>query len=178
MKRTFIATVIGLAALTAGCSGTAGQANPTPTNGGSTPTSGSSSNSGLEAVKPCDLLKEADVTSLGLTYPGKAEKVATSDGCYWSVSGNGGLRAGIRTKSGVKELNLSGDKISAIKVGKYDATKVEAQDGAKNACTIGISVSDTSSVLVIANISLTSTDTAAACDRASKAADLIAPNLP
>jgi hypothetical protein len=178
MKRTIIATTIGLAALTAGCSGTAGQANPTPTGGGGTPTSNSNAASGLEAVKPCDLLKQGEVTSLGLDYPGEAEKVASSNGCYWSVSGNGGLRAGIRTNSGVKDLNLSGDKLSEIKVGKYKATRVEAQDGAKNACTIAISVSDSSSVLVIANTSLTSTDTAAACDRASKAADLIAPKLP
>jgi Protein of unknown function (DUF3558) len=156
MKRILIATTIGLAVLT----------------------SGSDSAAGLEAVKPCDLLTEADVKSLGLTYPGKASQVGTSDGCSWNISGNGGVRAGIRAKSGVKELNLDGDKITDIQVGKYNAKKVEAQDGAKNACTIGISVTESSSVLVIANLDLSSEDTAAACDRASKAAELIAPKLP
>jgi len=177
MKRILIAT-IGLAFLTAGCTGTAGNANPTPTNGGATPTSGSDSTSGLEAIKPCDLLTQAEVTSLGLTYPGKASQVGTSDGCAWNISGNGGLRAGIRTKSGVKDLNLDGDKITETKVGKFKATKVEAQDGAKNICTFAIAVSESSSVVVIGNLTATSDDTAAACDRASKAADLIAPKLP
>jgi hypothetical protein len=178
MKRILIATTIGLAALTAGCTGTTGNANPTPTSGGATATSGSDSASGLEAVKPCDLLTEAEVTSLNLTYPGKASQVGTSDGCAWNISGNGGLRAGIRAKSGVKDLNLKGDKISDIKVGKFDATKVEAQDSAKHLCTIAISVSESSSVVVIGNLTVTSEDTAAACERASKAAELIAPKLP
>ena len=178
MKRILIAMTIGLAVLTAGCNGMTGSPTPTPTTGGATPTSGSDSASGLEAIKPCNLLTEADVKSLGLTYPGKASQVGTSDGCSWNVSGNGGVRAGIRTKASVKDLNLDGDKITDIKVGKFDAKQVEAQDGAKNACTIGISVSESSSVLVIANLDLSSEDTAAACDRASKAAEMIAPKLP
>lgn len=178
MKRILIATTIGLATLTAGCTGTTGNANPTPTSGDATPSNGSNSASGLESTKPCDLLTEAEVTSLGLTYPGKASQVGTSDGCSWNISGNGGLRAGIRTKSGLKDLNLDGDKITDTKVGKYDAKKVEAQDGAKNTCTFAISVSESSSVVVIGNLTLTSEDTAAACERASKAAALIAPKLP
>lgn len=178
MKRILIATTIGLAVLSAGCTGTTGTPTPTPTAGGATPTSGSDSTSGLEALKPCDLLTEAEVTSLGLTYPGKAAQVGTSDGCSWNISGNGGLRAGIRTKSGVKDLNLDGDKITTTKIGKYDATKVEAQDGAKNICTFAIAVSETSSVMVIGNLTATSEDTAAACERSSKAAALIAPKLP
>lgn len=178
MKRILIATTIGMAVLTAGCTDTTGNANPTSTSGGSTATSNSDTNSGLEAVKPCDLLTEADVRSLGLTYPGEAVQVATSDGCEWTKSGAGGVRAGIRTKSGVKDLNLDGDKISQTKIGKFDATKVEAPDGATSMCSFAISVSESSSVLVIGNVGLTSDDTAAACERASKAAELIAPKLP
>jgi hypothetical protein len=178
MKRTLIATTIGLAALTTGCTGTTGNPTPVPTTGGATPTSGSDSASGLEAIKPCDLLTESEVTSLGLTYPGKPSQVGTSDGCGWNISGNGGLRAGIRTKSGVKDMNLDGDKITQTKVGKYVATKVEAQDGAKNICTFAIAVSESSSVVVIGNLTATSEDTAAACERSSKAAELIAAKLP
>ncbi|RAS60707.1 uncharacterized protein DUF3558 [Lentzea atacamensis] len=178
MKRILIATTIGLAAFTTGCTGTSGNANPTPTNGGSTPTSSSNSASGLEALKPCDLLTEAEVTGLGLKYPGAPEKVAASDGCDWAVSGNGGLRVGIHRDSGLKDLNLVGDKVSQTKVGKYDATKVEAQDGAKNSCTFAIAVSESSSILVIGNLTAASEDTASACQRSSKAADLIAPKLP
>jgi hypothetical protein len=179
MKRVLIATTISLAILTSGCTGTStnGNANPQPTSG-ATPTSGSGSTSGLDAVKPCDLLSEGDVTGLGLKYPGESDKDGTSEACDWAVSGNGGLRVGVRPKSGIKDLNLSGDKVSQTKVGKYDTTKVEAPDGAKSNCTYVIAVSESSTVAVIANLTLTSEDTAAACQRASKAAELIAPKLP
>jgi hypothetical protein len=179
MKRILISTLIGLSALTAGCTGTTGNANPTPTTGSSsTPTSDTGSASGLKSIKPCDLLTGSDATGLGLELPGEAEKVATSDGCSWKVTGNGRLRAGVRTEAGVKDLNLQGDKVSEIKVGKFDATKVEAPDGAKSQCTVVIGVTESSSVAVIATLNLSSEDTAAACERASKAADLIAPKLP
>ncbi|GHH46314.1 DUF3558 family protein [Lentzea cavernae] len=115
---------------------------------------------------------------MSLKYPGKNEQAGTSDGCSWNISGNGGLRAGIRTKTGGKDLNLDGDKVSPTKVGKYDATKVDAPDGAKHGCTIAISVTESSSVVVIGNLTASSDDTAAACERASKAAELIAPKLP
>ncbi|GGM81476.1 hypothetical protein GCM10011609_16820 [Lentzea pudingi] len=177
MKRILIAA-IGLVALSAGCTGKTVGGDPAPTSGGATPTTNSTSASGLEAVKPCDLLTETEVSGLGLTYPGTASQVGTSDGCAWNISGNGGLRAGIRSKSGLKDLNLDGDKVTQLKIGKYDATKVEAQDGAKNICTFAIGVSESSSVVVIGNLTATSEDTAAACERSSKAAELIAPKLP
>lgn len=178
MKRILVATTIGLSILASGCSaGTTG--NPTPTTGGSTPTSGSDTATGLEALaqKPCDLLTEAEVSSLGIKSAGEAAKVGTAEGCDWNESGKGGLRVGIRAKTGVADLNLNGES-SRTKVGKYDVTKVEAPDGAKGSCTFLIAVSDSSSVSIIGNIGLTSTNTAAACERASKAADLIAPKLP
>jgi hypothetical protein len=177
MKRILIATTIGLAVLSAGCTGAKENGNPTPTSG-STPTSDSNAAPGLETVKSCGLLTEADVSGLDLKYPGEAEKVGTADSCSWQVSGKGGLTVGIRAKSGVKDLNLTGDKVSQTKVGKFDATKVEAPDNAKNLCTYVISVSESSSVSIVGNIGLVSDDTAAACERASKAADLIAPKLP
>ncbi|GLY54445.1 DUF3558 domain-containing protein [Lentzea sp. NBRC 102530] len=177
MKRILI-VAIGLAVLTTGCTGNPVSGDPTPTGGGSTSTSTSSSASGLDSVKPCDLLTEAEVTGLGLTYPGEAEQVGTADSCDWRVSGNGGLQVGIRTKSGLADLNLVGDKVSDVKVGKYDAKKVEAQNGGKNGCTFAIGVTESSSVVVIANLKGTSEDTAGACERSSKAAELIAPKLP
>ncbi|SDN94472.1 DUF3558 family protein [Lentzea jiangxiensis] len=179
MKRILIATTISLTVLATGCTSTGTTGSPTPTSGGETPTTSSSSASGLEALasKPCDLLTEAEAGSLDLKTQGKAEKVGTAEGCSWNVSGKGGLRVGIRTTSGVKDLNLTG-QVSQTKVGKYDATKVEAPDGATSMCTYVIAVSESSSVSIIGNIGLVSDDTAAACARASKAADLIAPKLP
>lgn len=176
MKRILITAVVALAALSAGCTGTSGEAKPSPTD--STPTSSSGSSSGLASVKSCDLLTEADVTGLGLTYPGDQSDLGTADTCYWKISGNGGLRAGVFGNSGVKELDAKGERLSEIKVGKFTATKVEAQNGDKTACAVLISVTESSAVSVISTLSATSTDTAASCERATKAADLIAAKLP
>ncbi|MDX3656577.1 DUF3558 family protein [Streptomyces sp. ID05-26A] len=175
MKRLLIATTIGLSVLAAGCTGTTG--TPTPTSGGTTTTSESASGLEVVAQKPCELLTETEVTSLGIKSAGEAAKVGTAEGCDWNESGKGGLRVGIRTSSGLKDLSPGGES-SPTKVGKYDAIKVEAPDGARGACTYLIAVSESSSVSIIGSLGLTSTDTAAACQRASKAADLIAPKLP
>lgn len=173
MKRTLIVAAISLAALSTGCTTTGGNAKPEPTSG--TPTSKTSS--ALASIKPCDLLTEAEVKGLGLEYPGEAQKLGTSDGCNWKISGDGGLRAGIRTDAGVKDLETGGDKVSDIKVGKFEAVKTEGHEGAKNICAIWISVTESSSVSVISNLDLTSTDTAAACKRAATAAENIATKL-
>lgn len=177
MKRTLIAAAIGLAALSSGCTGTAGTPQPGPTSGdNSTKTSGAAS--GLESLKPCDLLTETEVKGLGLDYPGEARKLGAADTCYWKVSGNGGVSAGIRTKAGVKDLNITGDKKSDVKVGKFDAVKAEGFEGSKSSCALWIAVTDNSSISVISNLDLTSEDTAAACDRAAKAADNVVAKLP
>lgn len=62
------------------------------------------------------------------------------------------------------------------KIGKYAAMRVEVPLNAKYICHVVISTSST--VQVIATIDATSTDTAAACDRATKTVELIAPKLP
>lgn len=178
MKRIFVASLIGLCALSGGCTGTKGEPTPAPTTGGNTPTSSADTASDLKTIKPCDLLTDTEATGLGFQIPGEAEKIGVSDGCGWKVEGNGRLRAGIRTNAGIKDLSLKGDKVYEINVGKFKATKVEAENGAKPTCTIVIGVTETSSVSVLATLKLTSEDTAAACDRATKAADLIAQKLP
>lgn len=175
MKHTLIAAVIGIAALSTACTTTGGNATPAPTSG-STPTS-SENASKLASIKPCDLLTRSEVTEFGLEYPGKDSKTGTADECQWKISGNGGLSAGVRTKSGLKDLNVEGDKVSDVKVGKFDAKKTEGFEGAKNICALWISVTETSSVSVIANLDISSTDTVAACARAEKAADKIVAKL-
>lgn len=178
MKRIVIATVIGLAALTAGCTGTGGKATPTPTTAGNTPTSESSSSSGLQSIKPCDLLTDSEAAGFGIKLPGESVKIVDVDSCDWTIPGNGGVIAGVIADKGVKDLNLQGEKVSEVKVGKFTATKVEAQDGSKDTCTIAIAVTDKSTALISATAKVASGDTAAACERARKAADLITPKLP
>ncbi|MGW6934722.1 DUF3558 domain-containing protein [Lentzea sp. NPDC054927] len=172
MKRILIASAIGLAALTAGCTGTTGEAKPDPTTSSSAPTGDSK----LASIKPCELLSEAEATGLGYTYPGEDADIGTADGCDWIISGNGGTSASIRTKSGIKDLNPKSDKISDVKIGRFSGLKVEAPDGDKGACTILISVTDGSSVSILSTMGA-SLDTSAACERASKVADLVGQKL-
>lgn len=176
MKRILIATAIGLATLS-GCTGTSGDPKPAPTTGG-TPTSSSDSATGLKSMKPCELLTEAEVTGLKLEFPGQADKVALSNGCDYRQSGAGGLWVGIRAEEALKELAISGDKVTDTKVGKYEAKRVEGQNGSKDTCTTVIAVNEASTVEIIATSKAGSDDTAAACDRMSKAADLVAAKLP
>lgn len=177
MKRILIATAIGLATLS-GCTGTTGDPQPAPTTGGGTPTGSSDSATGLKSMKPCDLLTEAEVTGLKLEYPGKPDKVALSDGCDYRESGAGGLRVGIRAQEGLKDLALNGDKVTDTKAGKFEAKRVEGQNGSKDTCTTVIAVDTSATVEIISTSKLGSDDTAAACDRMSKAADLVAAKLP
>lgn len=176
MNRIVIAAVIGFAGLTAACTQT-GTPQPTPTTASDTPTTTSGAASGLASMKPCDLLTEAEVTGLGLAYPGEPRKVASADTCYWKVSGNGGLSAAVRPDKGIKDLNIEGDKVSETKVGRFDATKVEGINGDKSSCTIFIAVSESSSVALQGGLDVNSTDTAGACERAAKGAELVAPKL-
>ncbi|MFJ5991245.1 DUF3558 family protein [Lentzea sp. NPDC092896] len=177
MKRILIATLIGLAGLSSGCTGTTGQATPAPTTGADTPTS-SNASSGLQSLKPCELFTDSEAADFGFKLPGEAGKIGSADTCDWTIPGNGGINAGIYANKGVKDLNIQGDKVYDIKVGKFTATKAEAQDGSKDTCAIAVGASETSSVVIISVVKVASGDTAAACARASKAADLIAPKLP
>jgi hypothetical protein len=177
MKRTVITVVLGLATLTAGCTGTPGAPKPEPTSGASTPTSSANK---LESIKPCELLTAAEATGLHFKSPGKDADIGTADGCEWTLNdGSGaGLSASIRTKGGVKDLDLKGAKISDIKIGEFTGKKVEAPDNDEGSCSILISVTETSSVSIISSMGgANPTDTAGACELSTKTADLIAPKL-
>ncbi|ONI93040.1 hypothetical protein ALI22I_00390 [Saccharothrix sp. ALI-22-I] len=181
LTRLAAACVVGLAILT-GCSGEPG----TPSPGSTTETEVSTSTAGstgsndntLAGIKPCDLLTSSEATSLALASPGEADRVGGADACDWAESGNGGLIVGVNPTRGLKDLNYEGETTFPTKISKYEATRVEAHNGSKSICHVVISVSDSSSVQVIGTLKATSTDTAAACDRATRAAELIAPKLP
>ncbi|QFZ17637.1 DUF3558 family protein [Saccharothrix syringae] len=184
MNRALTRLPIALALLAAAaCSGNGASGTPTPApNSGGTTTSTTGSTVGggdaLADLKPCDLLTSGEVTRLGLSNPGEADRVGGAEACRWNVSGNGGLLAAVNPTQGFADLNYEGEKTSPTKAGDRDAILVEAHAGAQNICHVVIEVSDSSSVQVIANLTASSTDTAAACKRATDAAELIAPKLP
>ncbi|MGW4113129.1 DUF3558 domain-containing protein [Actinosynnema sp. NPDC004786] len=184
LTRLTIVCAVGTALVAAACgTDTVGSPQPAATmSGTSTPlpsTSASTSeNAALAALDPCDLLTPADVGQLGLRYPGEAEEVGGANTCRWLKGADGGAAAGIRADQGIDDLNYEGDKVTPTHVGKYPATLVEAPLNAKYMCHVVISVSTSSTVQVIGTVKANSTDTAAACSRATQAAELIAPKLP
>lgn len=123
-------------------------------------------------------MTDAETKGLGITSPGEHDKLGSADTCTWTISGNGTVAVGIRANRGVKDLTLDGDKKSEVKIGKFTATKVEGQDGSADTCSLVISVTDSSSVSIISNVNGKSEDLAASCDRATKAATLVAAKLP
>jgi hypothetical protein len=178
LTRIPVVSFAGLALLVTACSNPQ-TGNPSPgsrTETTSTTTSAAAAKDPLADLKPCDLLTAAEIGSLGLTPPGSPEKLGGKELCEWKISGNGGLSAG--AEQGISELNLDKAASSSINVGKYEAVLVKAPNRAAYLCTVAIEVTDSSSLVVIANLTASSTDTAAACERATKAAELIAPKLP
>lgn len=182
LTRISVCCVTGLTLLISACSGTEpGEPTPGSTTGGTAPTttSAASDSNALADVKPCDLLTDAEVTGLGLKNPGEADRTGGTETCNWlQGGGNGGVLVGIRPEEGFADLDYEGRKTEPIEVGKYNATKIEAPLGGAYGCDVVISVTESSSVQVVGTISATSTDTAAACKRATDAAELIAPKLP
>jgi hypothetical protein len=132
----------------------------------------------LADIQPCDLLSAEEAKSLGLDSRGEPDDIAGTTSCDWPQSGNGGLIVGIRPTRGISDLNYDTEKSSEVTIGKYDAVKVEEPNNGKALCQVLIAVSDSSSVQVTGSLKATSTDTAAACERATKAAELIAAKLP
>lgn len=185
MKRALTCTAVACTAVltlfTVAC--TTGEPGR-PTSGSTTGTTAAAAttsakgNSALAEVKPCDLLTSQEATGLRLSDQGEADRIAGSAVCDWRESGNGGLLVGINLKQGLADLNYTSATTSRIRVGKFEALKAAAPSGGKNLCDVVLDVSDSSSVQVSGSVSAASTDTAAACERATKAAELIAAKLP
>ncbi|XVV05811.1 DUF3558 domain-containing protein [Actinosynnema sp. CA-248983] len=172
----------GLALLTACTTGETGSPtsdSTTRTTTETATTSASAKGSGaLAGVKPCELLTAQEAGGLGLSDKGEADRIAGSEACDWRATGNGGLLVSINLDQGIADLNYTGATTSRIKVGKFEALRVPAPTSGKNLCDVALAVSDSTSVQVSGSVDVTSTDTAAACERATKAAELIAPKLP
>lgn len=179
MNRTRIA-IVGLALLATACTSgnTGGTATPGTTETKPTTSSESPAGNGkLASIKPCELISSSEATELGLTGKPEAGKSAGAESCDWSDP-EGGLTVAIEAKQGADEFNYKGATKEPAKFGKYEGYKVAAPDGTKYLCDVVLSVTDSSSVQIVASASPASTDTAKACGLATKSAELIATKLP
>lgn len=181
--RTSIVFAVGFSLLITSCSDSnPGEPRPatTTTVAAGTPTSSTadSTENALSDVKPCELLTSAEATGLGYSEAGEADEIAGDEACTWAASGNGNLIIGINLRQGIEDLNYNGARTSPASIGKYEATVAEEPSNGKGICHVVIGFSGSSSIQVARSLKSTSTDTAAACERATEAAELIAAKLP
>jgi hypothetical protein len=178
MSRMRIA-VVGLALFVVACSGghTSGVARPVRTEPAATTALGQTSATEFAGLKPCELISSAEAVGLGITAP-QPRRTAGSETCEWDGKGNGGLTVALDTKRGIDGLNYSGDTKTPATFGKHQGFSVAAPGKAPDLCHAVISVTASSSVQVVASAGGASTDTAKACELATKSAELVAAKLP
>ncbi|MCR3746546.1 DUF3558 domain-containing protein [Lentzea californiensis] len=178
MNRTRIA-VAGLVLFTAACSSsvTGGDAKPGTTSQTQTSApSSSSSNGALAGLKPCELVTGSEASGLGLGSP-EPRRAAGADTCEWESNESGGLTVALNATIGAESLDYASSDKSPLKVGKYDGftAKPKVDSGL---CDVVISVSESSSVQVVASADVANRNPAKACELAQKSADFVVAKLP
>lgn len=172
--------IFGLALLAAACSSgkTTGEAKSGSTSESPTPSSAAAAGDPkLASVKPCDLISSSEAGDLAIKSP-KPERSLGAEICEWDGTGNGGLTVAVETTQGADDYNHEGDVKLPSKFGKYDGFTVAAPQKAVAGCIAVISVSESSSVQIIASAGAATTDTEKACEMARKSADFVAAKLP
>ncbi|SEQ83443.1 DUF3558 family protein [Lentzea albida] len=178
MKHARIA-IAGLALLAAACSGgpTTGEAKPGGTSESPTSTSPSATgDSRLASVKPCELISDGEASDLSIKSPTPSQSLGQGV-CEWDGVGNGGLTVAVEQEKGADSLNYEGDVKTPSKFGKYDGFTVAGAKKTVYMCHAVISVSESSSVQIIASAGAATTDTAKACEMAKKSADFVVGKL-
>ncbi|MEV6718244.1 DUF3558 domain-containing protein [Lentzea sp. NPDC051208] len=178
MNRTRI-VIAGLALFATACSSgvTDGDAKPVTTSETQTTTSSSSSGDGaLVGLKPCELVTGTEASGLGLGSP-EPRRAAGADTCEWESNDSGGLTVALNTTIGAESLNYKTSNKTPLKVGKYDGFIARPKEDS-GLCDVVISVTDSSSVQVVANADVANRNSAKACELAQKSADFVAAKLP
>ncbi|GAB2973717.1 DUF3558 domain-containing protein [Saccharothrix stipae] len=127
-------------------------------------------------LDPCTLLTESDAKNIGFTYPGEPGAVGEAELCTWTVPGDGLIEISSQD-SGLKDRNMNPKRSFETKIGEYDAVRQEAPSNTPYMCLVAIGVTDSSAVVVRAALDRSSDDTPAACERATRIAELIAPRI-
>jgi hypothetical protein len=175
------APLIALVIALAGCSAeTPGEPNPTGTTGsvGSTtstrPPTNTSARSSLGSVDPCGLLEAADVAAFGAN-PGRRRGGSSAPSCDWTVpGGKGGFSVDIHPDRNVDQIVVRRGRLTDQVVGTRQGKRLEEDDG-PGACMVSIPITDTSRVDFQGTAN---TNTAKACEYATRVAELIEPKLP
>jgi hypothetical protein len=117
----------------------------------------------LADLKPCELLSADDLRDVGLEKGLELSALA----CDWKrTTDSSGVGLNLFPEAGIDTATDQGTRVD---IGtRLDAYEVEAPGGDQGACAVLLDVSESSYVMLTAT---NGTDTAAACDLASKVAE-------
>lgn len=176
-----LATMIGLGLVACADAKSSGTPVPVTTETGAksetkttrtTATSSPTKANSLADTDPCELLTDADRSSLGVTKTEGPEKLGTARICRFRTP-EGGFTPGIRTNVGLAGVVVKGP-VTDIAVGSHQAKQMRSDD--TGGCTVFIGVTASSRVDVV--VQDRQGDQDEACELALRAAKLIEPNLP
>jgi hypothetical protein len=172
--RTTLAAVAVLISAVA-CGGPAAEQSA-PTSGSATttvPQVGPSRGGPLDGMDPCTLLTKAEaeqVTGAQTAEPA-VEQLGSARVCNFSPR-QALLGVGIRTTSGLAQVQSNGNEVREIVVGRHQAKQAV---GATGSCGIFIAVTESSRVDVVLNSGSPDDDP---CPAAMRVAELVEPRLP
>lgn len=174
--RTTLAAVAVLISVVA-CGGPAAeQSAPTsgsPSPATTTPQVGPSRGGPLDGLDPCTLLTKAEaerVTGAHTAEPA-VEQLGSARVCNFSPQ-RARLGVGVRTTSGLAQVQSNGNVVQEIMVGRHQAKQAV---GATGSCGIFIGVTESSRVDVVLNSGSPDEDP---CPAAMEIAELVEPRLP
>ena len=177
LRTTLAAVAVAMFAVTA-CGGPADdQATPT-TDGATTPPAtapriGPSRGGPLDGVDPCTFLTKAEaeqVTGAQSADP-VVEQLGSAKVCNFSPA-TARLGVGIRTTSGLDQVQSNGNVVQEIVIGRHQAKRAL---GATGSCGVFIAVTESSRVDVVLNSGSPDEDP---CPAAMRVAELVEPRLP
>lgn len=143
---------------------------------GTSPTSTSDTSSPLAAVKPCDLLDSAAMSTLGITKPGQEDKIGKARGCQWrvdraSIADSYTFDIALFESLGIADVVGDGNP-KPLTVGSRKA--VQTLRGQNQGCAISIEVTAKSRV----DVQAAGSDGQKLCAPVLEAAKLVEPELP
>jgi hypothetical protein len=131
----------------------------------------------LTDVEPCGLLSSTDRSTVGLTTIGADKAVGGARACDWAAPGVFGVTVTLDNAAGLADLKVVKKTATSAKVGGHDALRVSDKKAADGTCAVLLGVGEKASAQVdVSNTNFA--DTALACERAGKVAELIEPKLP
>lgn len=167
-RRTVLIGLVVVAGCVACGNSTPGVPHAAPRSSATTSTN--SASTVLPVDRVCSLLSATDLAGLNVSKPPKEQMVGTAHTCQLDTS-NYSIGIGIRTDAGLARFQAGTGTVTGLRIGRHDADRELDDTGA---CTIGLGVTDSSRVDVVAD----AFDGSDPCVETLRVARLVEPKLP